>query len=117
MLKTDATIEQIGKEIADFLSRYIKVDRLILFGSYGYGTPREDSDFDIAVISEDLELMGIFERIKLFSKAALAVDSRVELKGFSKKEFLHPQKGTMFELIKNKGRTIYLGEQNRKARP
>ncbi|MFH1678150.1 MAG: nucleotidyltransferase domain-containing protein [Candidatus Omnitrophota bacterium] len=112
MLKTTATIEEIGREIAGFFSSYIRVDRLILFGSYGYGEPRKDSDFDIAVISEDFEQMSILEKIELFSKTALMVDSRLELKGYSKQEFLNPARGSMLELIKNKGRVIWnkLGE-------
>lgn len=112
MLKTNVTIEQIGREVVDFLSQYVKVDALILFGSYVYGNPREDSDFDIAVISEDLGKMGILEKMELFSKVALVVDSRVELKGFSREEFLNPQQGTILELIKNKGKVIYSVAQN-----
>ena len=107
MLKTAITIKQIGKEVTDFLSQYIKVDRLILFGSYGYGKPRKDSDFDIAVISKDFEQMSILEKIELFSKVALMVDSRVELKGFSKREFLNPGQGSILKLIKSKGKIIY----------
>ncbi len=111
MLKTTATIEQVGKELTDFLSQYIKVDRLILFGSYGYGHPRKDSDFDIAVISENFEQMNILGKIELFSKAALRIDSRLELKGFSKREFLKPEQGSMLELIKSKGKVISLVRQ------
>lgn len=107
MLKTKATIAEIGKEIAEYLSSFIKVDRLILFGSYNYGKPRADSNFDIAVISEDFEEMSILEKIKLFSKVALMIDSRIELKGFSKQEFLHLEKGSMLEFIKKEGRVIY----------
>lgn len=107
MLKTKATIKEIAKEIVDFLSNYINVDRLILFGSYNGGNPRQDSDFDIAVISEDLERMSILDKIDLFSKASLMIDSRIELKGFSKKEFLNTEKGSILDEIKKKGRVIY----------
>lgn len=107
MLKTDASIEQIAKEVIDFLSRYIKVDKVILFGSYGYGTPRKDSDFDIAIISEDFERMGVLEKIDLFAKTAIAVDSRVELAGFSKKEFLNPESFSLLRVIKDKGKVIF----------
>jgi predicted nucleotidyltransferase len=107
MLKTKATIKEIGKEIVDFLSRYINVDRLILFGSYNEGNPRKDSDFDIAVVSENLEKMNILDKIDLFSKTSLMIDSRIELKGFSKKEFLNTEKGSILDEIKKKGRVIY----------
>ena len=107
MLKTQAVPEQIAKEVVNFLSNYIRIDRLILFGSYGYGNPRKDSDLDIAVISEDFERMSILEKMELFSKVAVVVDSRVELKGFSENEFLNPESGSILELIKNKGKLIY----------
>ena len=107
MLKTTATVEEIGEEIADFLSSRIKVDRLIVFGSYAYGRPRKDSDLDMAVISEDLSKMDIWERIKLFAQAALAVDSRVELKGFTPREFRSPERGSLLEMIKMRGKIIW----------
>jgi len=107
MLKTKTTVEQIGREVVDFLSHYIKVDRAVLFGSYLYGTSRKDSDFDIAIISGDLEKMDILAKMELFSKTAIAVDSRVELKGFGKDEFLNPDKGSLLEAIKKQGKIIW----------
>ena len=109
MLKTTIAPRQIAQEIVKFLSKYIIVDRLILFGSYNNGNSREDSDLDIAVISEDIEKMSVLEKIELFSKVAIIVDSRIELKGFSKSEFLNPEQGSILELIKNEGRVIYQG--------
>ncbi len=107
MLKTKVDIKQIGREVAEFLSNYIKVNRLILYGSYAHDNPREDSDLDIAVISEDLKKMTIIERMELFSKAALIIDSRIELKGFDKSEYMNPAKASMLEVIKKKGKVIY----------
>lgn len=107
MLKTKTTVEQIGREVVDFLSHYIEVDRAVLFGSYLYGTSRKDSDFDIAIISGDLEKMDILAKMELFSKTAIAVDSRVELKGFGKDEFLNPDKGSLLEAIKKQGKIIW----------
>ena len=107
MIRQDATIEQIVREVVEFLSQYIEVEMLILYGSYAYGEPREDSDFDIAVISPDLEEMNILDKIELFSEVALAVDCRVELKGFGKSEFQNPDKGSFLEMLKKKGQVVY----------
>lgn len=107
MLKTAASIGQITKEVVDFLSPHIQIERVVLFGSYAGGSFREDSDFDMAVISKDFETMSILEKIDLFSKTALAVDSRVELKGFGLDEFLNPEKGSLLGMIKQHGKTIY----------
>lgn len=43
------TIEKYIKKI----SQYYKIEAIILFGSYAKGTENEESDIDIAIISED----------------------------------------------------------------
>lgn len=107
MLKTTSSVEDICKETAGFLSHHIKIEHLIVFGSYAYGNPRPDSDMDIAVISPDIENMPILSKIELFSRAAIAIDSRLELKGFSSKDFAHPEPGSLLELIKSRGKVIH----------
>ena len=106
MLKTDASVEQIAKEVIAFLSPYIKVEKIILFGSYGYGAFREDSDFDLAVISENFAGMSVLEKIDLFARASLAVDSRVELMGFSRSEYLNVKRPSFLEMIKREGKVV-----------
>ncbi len=34
-------------------------DKIILFGSYAYGGPTEDSDIDLFLFKDDLEISGI----------------------------------------------------------
>ena len=34
----------------------LKPDKIILFGSYAYGTPNDDSDIDLFLIKDDLKL-------------------------------------------------------------
>ena len=45
---TEKIIRNIAKKIKD---RY-KPQKIILFGSYAYGSPRKDSDIDLLVIKE-----------------------------------------------------------------
>ena len=45
-------IDQIIVSITDTLKDE-GVDKIILFGSYAYGTPKEDSDLDIIVVTSD----------------------------------------------------------------
>lgn len=107
MLQKNASARQIAKQTVDFLSQYIQVDKLVLFGSYQYGKPREDSDFDIAVISDDFEKMNFWHRLKLFAKTTMAIDSRLELIGFSKKEYLNPESTSFLALIKKQGKIVF----------
>jgi predicted nucleotidyltransferase len=47
-------MESIEKYI-ERISQYYKIEAIILFGSYAKGTENEDSDIDIAVISNDFK--------------------------------------------------------------
>lgn len=41
------------RQISDAIKHSIETERIYLFGSYAYGTPTQDSDFDICVIIPD----------------------------------------------------------------
>jgi predicted nucleotidyltransferase len=43
------------KEIADKIAREFKPEKIILFGSFAWGTPTEDSDIDLLVVKETEE--------------------------------------------------------------
>lgn len=45
-------IEELKHEIVERL-KPLDPDRVILFGSYAYGTPNEDSDIDLYVVTKD----------------------------------------------------------------
>lgn len=47
-------IEEIKVEIVKRL-RPLKPDKVILFGSYAYGTPNEHSDIDLFIVKDNLE--------------------------------------------------------------
>lgn len=46
-------IEKLKAEIVERL-KPLEPDKIILFGSYAYGTPNEDSDIDLFLIKDDL---------------------------------------------------------------
>ena len=48
-------IEKVKMEIVDRL-KPLNPDKIILFGSYAYGTPNEDSDIDLFLLKDDLSL-------------------------------------------------------------
>ena len=48
-------IEKIKLEIVEQLMP-MKPDKIILFGSYAYGSPNEDSDIDLFLLKDDLTL-------------------------------------------------------------
>ena len=65
-------IKEIDKEIIDVVNKYVEIVNknynviaIILFGSYAKGTQREDSDIDIAVITDDIKTDKFDEEVNL----------------------------------------------------
>jgi len=56
----------------------VRVERIILFGSYANGIPHEWSDIDLVIISPDFVNKGLWERIKMISKAISIVFQPIE---------------------------------------
>jgi len=48
-------IEKLKEEIVERL-KPLNPDKIILFGSYAYGTPNEDSDIDLFLLKDDLTI-------------------------------------------------------------
>ena len=77
-------VKEINKEIADIVNKYITIVKenydvvaIILFGSYAKGTEHEDSDIDIAVVTNDIKTDKFEEEVKL-TLLRRKIDSRIE---------------------------------------
>ncbi|MEA3353652.1 MAG: nucleotidyltransferase domain-containing protein [Campylobacterota bacterium] len=68
-------IEILKQEIVERL-KPLDLDKVILFGSYAYGTPTEDSDIDLYVVTKDQFIPQSFkERMNITSKISRAIDT------------------------------------------
>ncbi len=104
----------VKKILAQFINearKKLPVQKVILFGSYANGTPKRNSDIDIAVISPKFSRMNELQRIKLLLdcahriKCELPVD--IETFGYTPEEY---EQATYFDflgVIKNTGKVIY----------
>ena len=77
-------VKEINKEIADIVDKYIAIVKenydvvaIILFGSYAKGTNHEDSDIDIAVITDDIKTDRFDEEVNLM-QLRWDIDLRIE---------------------------------------
>ena len=77
-------VKEINKEIADIVDKYIAIVKenydvvaIILFGSYAKGTEHEDSDIDIAVVTDDIKTDKFNEEVNL-TLLRRKIDSRIE---------------------------------------
>jgi uncharacterized protein len=53
---------EIRRQILERLTRQIKIRRIILFGSHAVGTPDEDSDIDLLVVTDEDYIPENFEQ-------------------------------------------------------
>lgn len=70
---------EIMKSIQQYIekiSKYYKIDAIILFGSYAKGTENEESDIDIAIISSDFN--DIIEDGAKLIGLTWKIDTRIE---------------------------------------
>ena len=67
----------IQRFVAAVRKEGIRVDKVILYGSYVRGTEREYSDIDVAIVSRDWGKDPVEEGMRLFVIAG-GVDSRIE---------------------------------------
>ncbi len=106
------TVDKLNKKILDEMVKNIvqAVDpqKIILFGSYAYGKPTQDSDVDLLVIVDDISTTRRDLRLKirkalrkfLISKDIIVLTSD-DLKNLSK------EKNSFIITILEKGKVLY----------
>lgn len=92
----------------------LKPDKIILFGSYAYGIPNENSDIDLFLVKDDLKIEDsrnykLELQEKLFDiqkKYLLGIDLFVDSSERMKKRIIDV-KDQFYEDIQYKGKIIY----------
>ena len=77
-------LNSINKFISEIKKQY-NVTTIILFGSYAKGTENENSDIDIAIISDDFD--DIYECMANLLGMTWDIDARIEPHPIKKKDF------------------------------
>lgn len=102
-------VQNINRTLSLFigeLSKEIRVDRVILFGSYSRGNPKDFSDIDIAVVSPDFE-GGTEKDYRILDRAARKINVLIEALPYRPEDFKNFEKGDFIDEIINTGKIIY----------
>lgn len=100
MVKTEREIKDIISAFKKEIEKLgVSPQKIILFGSYAGGTPREDSDIDVIVIANDFKNMNLRERLELLGIAAGRVFEPIEALGYTQEELESRKKETFLETI------------------
>lgn len=100
---------QIKKIVGDFikaLQKEITVERVILFGSYAWGSPKNYSDIDLAVVSKDFKEKKEIQNMQYLFKKASKINSALEPHPYNPRELRRPDKRTLIYRILTRGKEI-----------
>lgn len=82
-----ATIQTQLEKFLKRISATIHVENLIIFGSYAWGKPTEESDIDVIVVSDDFKKIRIDKRDTILENSAQGITPKIQPWGFTRKEF------------------------------
>jgi len=101
------------KNVIDVISRFrsaleasgIKIDRIILYGSWAKNTQSESSDIDLVVISEDFKDKDYWKRIDVLSAAIYEVFQPIEAVAMTPEEW--EKEDSFISLYARNGEVVY----------
>ena len=106
MVKKKSQIKKIISKYQTKLEELgIEVSKIILYGSYAGGRPKEYSDIDIIIVSPTFNKMDIFERQEILSRAHHDFGEPIEPIGLTPQQ-MKEEKGLVGEILE-KGVTLY----------
>jgi uncharacterized protein len=112
MVKTRTELVTSIKRYARELERLgVRVDRIILFGSYRHGKVHEDSDIDLAVFSEDFGEPNHLELSGILSEAKWNTEPMIQAIGFHPSALKKTGKISFLNEILCTGQVVFRGEK------
>ena len=81
----DADILNIINVYVNEIKKHYNISTIILFGSYAKGTDNENSDIDIAIVSDDFD--DIYDCMAVLMGMTWDIDARIEPHPIKKKDY------------------------------
>jgi len=107
MDKTTGFSKKIINEYLEKIASQIKVEGVLLFGSYAYGQPDKHSDVDLIVVSPDFEAMP--DRLFWLTQQrdGVATGIAMDIFGYTPEEFANiEQESTIMGYAKEHGQWL-----------
>lgn len=99
-------LDQVKQPLSQFVekaSQAIKVDEVIIFGSYLEGNATEESDIDVFIISNDFQKMTFEHRLKVLDGAADGIKPIVQAWGHTFEELKSASHLTLLGYARDNG--------------
>ena len=84
-------------QFIEVASKHYKIDAAILFGSFARGTNHEDSDIDVAVISNDIK--DKFDDMAKLMTLTWGIDTRIEPHPIRTDDFIKRDTSLIIDII------------------
>jgi uncharacterized protein len=107
MVATAVDLERSISRFIEMLSGVIRIEAVVLYGSYASGMATEDSDIDLAVISPDFEGVPLWRRQEIIAGHTLDRDRRLAPIGYPSSEYHNPGRHSFLREIMKTGRVVY----------
>ena len=101
---------ELVTKIDDFVRRLtsaIRVEAVILYGSYANGRADEWSDIDLAIISPDFEGLSTWDRQEVIARASVGRPYRLAPIGYPSSEYHNPGRHSFLREIIRTGKVVY----------
>ena len=83
----DEVLNIIDRFKESLIKSGLRVEKLVLYGSYFTGTYHEGSDIDLVVISRDFKGKGFLERVEMMLEALCEIFKPIEAYPMTPEEF------------------------------
>ena len=107
MVTTAAELESAISNFVQRLQAGIRLEAVILYGSYAHGNPREWSDIDLAVISPDFEDVPLHKRQEMISRLTVHRYHDIAPIGYPSSEYRNPGRHSFLREIIRTGKVVY----------
>lgn len=106
-VKTLSEIKQLVRRFISRLQPEVRVEKVVLFGSYVNGKPHAESDVDIAVISNDFGKFDFWEQARFLAQRQWREFSLLEVHPYTLEDYQRASHLTFLGEIKRTGKVIY----------
>lgn len=118
MVKKRSQVNALVKQyIKNLEERGIRVQTVVLFGSYAHKRAHDGSDIDLAIIAPQFSRLNIRERFETLGLANMTLRAPIQAIGYSPRQWRYPERGSFIDEIQRTGKVIYKnGNAHRKTR-
>ncbi len=118
MVRTRTAIKTlVNQYVRQLEASGIRVQKVVLFGSYARRRAHTGSDIDLAVIAPQFARLNIRERYETLGLANIALRAPIQAIGYAPRQWRFAERGSFIDEIQRTGKVVYSHRKRRKPAP